>query len=673
MVKGILTGNEQSIDDPNIDVSLYSSIVGDSPIDPTADIPTTGATFSYSEATVTNLASSIDPSITNIGYKRCHDIGHASTGRLIVTIPFPGFGVDGIANTPDSLARRWASYVDPDTGRSPLVVCPRTRGRGGASGTLDYARDSQDIADIIDSAVSAVGNSVYGYSTTGGASAICIGYSTGGLDALNFAARFPDRCLGVILYYPNYDIGFDTQDSYYVLQRPDKRTQIAASVHPGGDTRMSAGVANLDQYLARNPIDAIARIMAIPNGPHVWLISDLNETEILPSATRLQKALQAIPAAKSKAHIHLTQTGDANRVLHADGLNGASEIYAERYFFPYLLNKSTEWTMPRRSPESGLRVLGWMKTKLFELWMGPNTAPKTAAGAGGKDHAAELRYDDYTRRFKINPLCSTNGYVQVLRDADNHSETFTAGTEKTVDLNIVRSISAVTDIGIEHSFRADVGVTNVSGVTNWADQIGALAFTESTNKPALTTDSDSKSLIRFTGSSSHKLVLPSLLVDPTQDFTVFVVTNKTNTTLGSLIECSHHGTNARAGLQYTSAVTSGYAYDNAGSWAIANTNGIGGQVWGQNKKRVLVLMRKSNVLYAFIDGDLWSYSPYNSGTTFTTTGTNTTSIGCGWANGGGAYWQFFTGDVYEVDSKQSATSEVDVYAYVALMRSRWTF
>ena len=40
--------------------------------------------------------------------------------------------------------------------------------------------------------------------------------------------------------------------------------------------------------------------------------------------------------------------------------------------------------MPRRSPESGLRVLGWMKTKLFELWMGPNTAPKTAAGAGGK-------------------------------------------------------------------------------------------------------------------------------------------------------------------------------------------------------------------------------------------------------------------------------------------------
>lgn len=641
------------------------------PVDSTADIPTTGASGSYSEATVTNVTSSIDPTITNLGYRRVYDTGHAATAKLMSTMLFGGFGQNGIAQFPDAMAERMSSYVDESTGRSPLVIKMQTRGRGNL-GTIDYARDGQDALDILDHAVNAVGSNVYGYGTTGGASAVVIGYSTGGLDALNFAARFPDRCLGVVVYFPNYDLGADPKDSYYPIQSSATRAQIAASVQPGGDVRLNPGAASVDQYMARNAIDAVARIVAIPGGPHVWVLADLDETEPLPSATRLRDALQSIPAAKGKVHVHLTKTGDSNRILHADGANGASEIYAERYYFPYLLKNAAEWTMPRKSPPGGLRILGWMKTKLFEVWTGPSTSPKTTASAGGRDHAAEFQYDDYTRRFKILPITSTSGYFQVIRDADNRSTAFTAGTELAVDLNVTRSISAVTEIGVEHSFRADAGVTDSSGVTNWADQIGALAFTEATNKPAVATDADGKSLIRFTGASSHKLVLSSFLVDPTQDFTVFLVTNKTNSTTSYPFELSHHGTLARVGIGFTSNATEGHAYNDAGSWAIANTNGIGGQTWSQNAKHVIGLMRKSGVLYMSIDGSYWSYSAYTS-TTFTTSGTNTTSLGCGWANGGGAYWQFFTGDIYEIDSKQAATSEADVFAYNALMRSRWTF
>ena len=72
------------------------------------------------------------------------------------------------------------------------------------------------------------------------------------------------------------------------------------------------------------------------------------------------------------------------------------------------------------------------------------------------------------------------------------------------------------------------------------------------------------------------------------------------------------------------------------------------------------------------DGSNWSKSSVTADT-FTTTGTNTTSIGAGWADGGGAFWQFWTGDVYELATKDGATSEADITSAWALMKTRWQF
>lgn len=651
----------------------YQQIAFVPPTDPTDTIPTTGASNTYTEVDVTNVTSTIDPTITNIGYKRCHDNGHAATSKLTPTLLFPGFSQSGRSSFPDALAQRMASYVDPASGRAPLVIKTQTRGRGNL-GTIDYARDGQDYLDILNHAVSAVGSNVFGYSATENkAPAICIGYSTGALDALLFASRFPDRCLGVVLYFPNYDNGYHPDDSYY-FKSPSSQTAIASHIQPGGDVRLTGGLAGLDQYMARNAIDAVTRIMALPNGPHVWIIGDTDDNVALPSRERLRDALQSIPAAKAKTHVHITATGDSNRVLHDDGVNGASEIYAERYYFPFLLKNATEWTMPQESPASGFMILGWMKTKLFELWLGPNTNPRSAAGAGGKDHVAEFHYDHADKHYEIETLTTTNGYVQIITDGDDQSEAFTAYVNHQLNLSYVPAIAAVTDINIEKAFTAESGVTDSSGVTNWVDSIGGVyAFTASANKPSYGTDGNGKKYIQFDAASSQKMVMNSLIVDPVADFYVYSVASKTDTSgPGVFVEWAHHGTTARQGILYNSGVDNGYAYNDAGAWAIANTNGLGGNTVSQNVLHTYHLMRKSGVLYEAMDNGPWTKSAFSSDV-FTKTGTNETTIGAGWANGGGAYWHFLTGRIYEVGSKQSAISFTDRFSLHALMKVNHSF
>lgn len=665
----------------------YQQYASTPPTNPTAAIPTTGASGSFTEVDVTTVTSTIDPTITNLGYKRCHDTGHAATSKLVPTLLFAGFGQSGRSSFSDAQAQRMAGYVDPTSGRAPLVIKMQTRGRGNL-GTIDYARDGQDALDILDHATNAVGSNVFGYATNGdgtffgNAPAIAIGYSTGGLDALNFAARFPDRCLGVAVYFPNYDLGFDTEDSYYGKQGVSIRPTLDAQVQPGGTTWLTPGAASRDQYMARNVIDAIARIVAIPGGPHVWLLGDYNETEGLPSITRLKNALQSIPGAKAKVHICITQTGDSNRILHADGVNGASEIYSERYFFPYLLANAAEWTMPRKSPPGDLRLLGWMKTKLFEVWTGTTTNPKSAAGAGGKDHAGEFSYDHDTQRYKFKSLTTTSGYLMVIREGVKRVVPFTAGVEVIIDFNVVRSgvtevydTDPTKDLGFTMSWQADSGVTDSSGVTHWLEKIGGtLDFAETTNKPTWGTDANGERYIGFTKASSHKLVLNQLLINPLQDFTIAITCSRrsANTDM-SILEFSHHGTPARGGIQYN-GTNSGYILNDSGAWMIANSNGVGGGSMAIDTIHVIYLFRRNGVLYMSMDGLVGSvpFSAFNNAT-FTQSGTNTTSIGCGWANGGGAYWQFLEGRIYEIDVKQEAINEADAIAHMALMKTRWQF
>ncbi|MFO0588849.1 MAG: hypothetical protein U0441_14965 [Polyangiaceae bacterium] len=664
---------------PALSSVAISAVLNASPIDPTTAISTVGASGTYSEATVTNLVSSLDSTINNMSYDRCHDTGHAGTAKLVPTLLYPGFGQARTQFTA-AMKRRLASYVDPVSGRSPMPIAVSSRGRGGL-GTIDYARDTQDRFDALDHAVAAVGASnVFG----AGRSAVVVGYSTGCLDALLAACRCPDRVLAVVLFYPNFDIGADPIDSYWGLVSSSIRSSLITQV---GDRAQGAPAA-VDPYIACNATDAIGRIVALPNGPHIWVMGDRTEapTVPIPNPDRLVAAIKAVPGTTPKLHVHITQSGDSNRILHNDGADGAGSVYAERYCYSTILANAAEWTMPRES--RSLRLLGWMKTRAvtgsanpaddrpgFEIWTGATTNPKSNAN-GGKIHACEMAYLDAGRQFTFEPVTSQNGYVQVLRDSDSRNVALTVGARTNVNLNASQTITALSDIGFTHEWRTDVGgsITGTTQVTNWADQIGALAFTASAGAtcPSLATDSDSKACLRFASASSQKMLLNSLLIDPTKDFTMLVVCSKSNTTAATVLEVSHHGTLARLAAQYGSGTASAFYYNNSNAVAIENQNGIGGHTWSQNTKQFFALMRKNGVLYVSLTGSTWSKSPIQN-EAFTMTGTNTTSVGCGWADSGGAYWRFWDGDVYEVASKDGATSEADLLSAWALLKTRFTF
>lgn len=650
---------------------------GITPTDPTADISTTGATAFYSEAAVTTITSSLDPSITNISYDRCHNIGHEAVGKLVPTILYPGFGQQK-SQFSTTVKRRIANYVGTD-GYAPLVIAVNSRGRGSTSGTIDYVRDTQDRFDALEHAASAVGSNVFG----GGRSAILIGYSTGCLDALLAACRCPDRVLGIVLYYPNYDLGVDPLDSYWAMQTSAIRANLISQI---GD-RGTGSTEALDPYLARNPIDAITRIIAAPGGPHIWILGDRTESPIvpIPNPDRLAAILQSIPEAKDKTHVQITQSDSSNRILHNldAGLVSGGTLYAERYFWPTLLNNVAEWSLPRESPAGGFRLLGWMKTRTisgstnpiedrsgFEIWTGTASSPKSDAD-GGKLHVCEMNYFDTGRQFIFDPITSQNGYLEVIKDSDDRKISLTANTRSIVNLNASRTITSMTDLGCTHEFRSDLGVTGTTTVTNWVDQIGALAFTASANHPATATDSDNKTLIRFVSASSQKLTCTSLLEDPTADFTIFMVVNKSNTTAQWFLAMSHHGSLAEISLRYASTVDVADYINDSGTHG-AGINGIGGHVISTNAKHFLVLMRKNGLYRISLDGSYWSNATITD-STFTITGTNTTTLGAGWANSAGVYWKFLDGDIYEIASRNAATSEADVLSAYALMKSRWTF
>ena len=163
-------------------------------------------------------------------------------------------------------------------------------------------------------------------------------------------------------------------------------------------------------------------------------------------------------------------------------------------------------------------------------------------------------------------------------------------------------------------------------------------------------------------------------MNPLLDFTIAITCNRSSATTGmSFIETSHHGTAARIGIQYNGG-PGGYALNDSGQWMIQETNGVGGGSFTINTIHVIYLYRRNGTLYMNIDGLVGSVpsSPFTN-STFTQTGTNTTSLGAGWANGGGAYWQFLDGGIYEVDFKAEAISSADIVSHRALMKSRWSF
>ena len=242
---------------------LYSEATGIPPTDPTTPLPTTGSTGVFVDTTATNVASTLDPSITDLAYDMSWDTGHKASKILMPFLLIPGLAQSkaGISST---CRHRYAGYTDESAAYAPLPIAVTTRGRGNG-GTQRYVRDTQDLFDLLAAAVTAAeaaGCTVYG----GGRCAVIVGYSTGAFDLQLALARRPEGVLAGAELFPNFDIGYDADDGYYQLVSDTIRSTYL-------DTRIGArgqgSAAELDPYMARNAIDGLPRILAMLGAPHL--------------------------------------------------------------------------------------------------------------------------------------------------------------------------------------------------------------------------------------------------------------------------------------------------------------------------------------------------------------------------------------------------------------------
>ena len=657
------------------------------PSDKTDPIPTTGASGVYNTGTLT-VASSID-SIANLSVDRCYDTGHAAADKLVLCVVFQGFEQPKSGVT-TALRQRFASYVDPESGRAMCVLARDSRGRGSASGTIDYCRDTQDTLDCVDAQAAALGSLAF----DAGQTAIGVGYSTGAFDLALAACREPERWKVLVFVFGNTDLGVDPLDSYWGLHNGAVRASLTTTIGDRGEGTEAA----LDPYLARDPGSALGRLAALPNGPEIWIFGDRTDADLvgLPSPDRWAAAISKVPGAADKLHVHITQAGDDNRILHDSGIDSAAAILAERKWVPWALKNIAPWTMPRHSPPSGFRVLGWMRTRAvvdasrpiesrpgWLVWMGASSPPKSSA-TGGRAHAAEMTYQDTGRQFRFDPVTSQGGYLQIERDADQRVLELVAGEVLPVNLNVSPTISSVADLGFTDAFFSDAGgVVGGATVSAWNAEIGSKVFAADavgTEPDGSGVDGDGVPYVGFTAGTPNttgkRLVMADKLVTPTGDYTMIVVLSQAATTDGYYLEVQHHGD--RSGLTlWTSSTTDRLSYTlaNAASGLVGN---IGAHVISTNAKHLFAVMRKSGVMYESLDGGAWSKSAVSSdASTWTDTGAsnnkNTTSLGCGYANGGGVFWQHKTCRIYAVIAKDSATSEAGLIAARALLRDRLIF
>lgn len=641
-------------DDGLMPADAFGEYAGEPPTDPTEDPTTVDGTATV--VTVTGIASSIDSG--TVTALRCRYAWVDDGAELVPIVLLPGFaGAD--TEFSDAKIQRIAKYQHPVTHRRYLPIAVTMRGRltptTPDAGGVDCVRDSTDIADILDHVVGLVGaDKVFG----SGKSCIPAGFSTGAHDALLFARRYPDRTLAIIAQWPNFDF-LDATDGYYAIVGEDVRTNYLDVWLGNLRTRSNASTDYVvNHYRACDPISGLGEFLALENAPPVWIVADAEDPAVpLPDHQRLIQACQTLRRGSATTHVHVSEDGDTHRFRHNEAHASAGNIWSERFWaMPLLGPDLAEWRFPRAGK---LRVLGYLETRAdtdrpgFKAWLGSATAPR-ASNVGGQGFVADLTYDDSAAEYRFSPVTTQSGYAQIIRGADNRSKALTAGTPLTIDLNEAPAFASMTAAGMAHDFNADISGSLTMGgsdVTAWADQIGALSFTASGEGPAVATDGDGADYLSFVAASSNKLLMSQLAFTPDDDFTLALVVY-TGAASAFFFAESHHGSLAELRVRRNTTLAADYLLDAAGTYGTVSSNGIGGQAFTANTKHVLILRRRTDAdgvshLDVSIDGAAWKTSVIVADT-FTQTGTNTTTLGAGWANSGGAYWQFLTGRIYRV-------------------------
>lgn len=265
-----------------------------------------------------------------------------------------------------------------------FAISVTMRGREGSQGVRDSGGvEVYDIYDAVES-VKAI------YAPYVNPTNVHItGYSGGGGNAMSALTKFPDYfCLGSA-FFGMSDYGLDPVDGWYQNGATSSRTpQLDADI---GNPTTGAPLV-LDKYRAR------ASNLASKNNPYseIHLFVNWDETICPPvnstSYWSNAVAAQSFPGEFRNITLHLGTNG-VYHDFNSNGVNEASELQywahgnssadqqasAEAWYLPRLKSGLIPW--PKLNDSDELYVAGWVKTRLFEFWLGD-----------GQNAAASLNY-----------------------------------------------------------------------------------------------------------------------------------------------------------------------------------------------------------------------------------------------------------------------------------------
>lgn len=438
--------------------------------------------------------STIDTAQVDLPGKYCYDAGIAAVaGTLPVMVLLHSYS-GGLPEMNDALCREFAR-------KGFLVVAFQMRGRidGFPDGSAD---DSvRELYDIYDGLVHVQGL----FPVLMGDRWNAHGWSGGGGNAFALAAKFPDFFTVYTSVSGISDYGYDTSSGWWYQtqsHRAQLLTEAGSRITTGGDKN----------YRSRNAVEAIPFQLA--GGGYLYMFHDSADGDV-PSVHDDRVYAGMVAKGLTNVTQYLSHPGDPIRWLHGF-------IYPEqRWRIMRRALGMVSWIIPT---EGEVRVIGYIKTKRFEIWLGSGDNPRTTFPGGGIGHVAHVEYDTISRVYRVTPLTGTM-HVQILQTDVNGTievqQTITGPTD--IELNALPTdiLEFPQDIiGCVLNLDAGAGITLAgSDVAVWADQsTEGNDYAGATNRPAKTTV-DGLDAVTFVAASSERLDGPAF-VQGDQDLTL---------------------------------------------------------------------------------------------------------------------------------------------------------
>lgn len=320
-------------------------------------------TGQYCEGSYT-YASSIDAvNISNLVYKFCYDVGYCNMPLIVLQHGW----TTTLLDLPDGTMRRFAE-------RGYFVIAADMRGRNGASGANDASgRELMDVYDAIQHIMGKFPGLINPRFKVG------LGWSGGGGNMLAMATKFPDLFNLVI---DNFGMSDYIYDLIYSWEETNNAFSASIQTAVGGDR-----VSKPNECRSRSVIDknAIAKNF---KGKLIILHDEGDTTVAFSHSSRVKDVFDA--QGNTNYLYYTTNASSMKRYEHGIGTVPNYIIQAESVWKNEVIPTNTLAT------SGTLEIQGFLKTKLFEVWLGNGTATDD-----GRNRCGTLVYDTVANSYSV--------------------------------------------------------------------------------------------------------------------------------------------------------------------------------------------------------------------------------------------------------------------------------